>query len=90
MIDSNIIEIIVHPKYRRVSTNKYNDIALLQMAKKVKFTDFVSPICLPLDPSLRTLNFTGHTFDVAGWGNLLTQIHHLTDSYTLKHVDRQN
>lgn len=70
VIDNNVIAIIVHPSYRKGSTNKYNDIALLQMAKKVKFTAFVSPICLPLDPSLRTLNFTGHTFDVAGWGNL--------------------
>jgi hypothetical protein len=59
----------VHSLYRKQSRDQLYDIALLRLAKKIKFNDFVQPICLPLDPSLMEKDYTGHTFDVAGWGN---------------------
>jgi hypothetical protein len=61
-IDNKVVEKKVHPNYRY----QHYDIALLRLAKKVVFNKFVAPICLPLDPSLWSIDYTGHTFDVAG------------------------
>lgn len=63
-----IIYIKVHEKYRRSSASQHNDIALLRVADDIVFNDFVQPICLPLDPSLWKISYTGLSFDVAGWG----------------------
>lgn len=65
-IDNVIVAQETHRDYRPESRSQFHDIALLRLAKKIKFNDFVQPICLPLDPELWTKNFTGYTFDVAG------------------------
>lgn len=61
-----IIEIIAYSDYRKQSRNQDHDIALLRLAKRVKFDDFVQPLCLPLDPELWTYDYTNHTFETAG------------------------
>lgn len=66
-IDNKIVETIVYEKYRQATRNQHFDIALLRLAKKVEFNDFVKPICLPLDPELWNKDYEGHSFDVAGW-----------------------
>ncbi|KAG4067840.1 hypothetical protein HA402_010526 [Bradysia odoriphaga] len=43
----DIVERISHPDY--ASKSKYNDIALLQLGKKVAFTEHVRPACINID-----------------------------------------
>ena len=63
-----VAEVIAHPNYAKKRKYSHNDIALLRLQRKVEFNDFVRPICLPLDDSLRTKDYTGETFYAAGWG----------------------
>lgn len=51
----------IHPSYK--SPNRYHDIALIQLDKKVKFTKYVIPACVGLSTDLNGTNPT-----VAGWG----------------------
>lgn len=66
VIDIEIIEAIVHKNYRVRSSTSHFNIALLRLARSVKFSDFVRPICLPLNPSLWEKDFEGYTFGIAG------------------------
>lgn len=65
-VDNLVVDSIVYPDYRQISVSQHFDIALLRLAKRVIYNDFIKPICLPLDPSLWTKDYAGHTFDVAG------------------------
>lgn len=67
-IDVPVENAITHPKYDPKSLNQVNDIALLRLKNAVTFTDFIQPICLPLNSNLRTTTFDGVIMDVAGWG----------------------
>lgn len=67
--DIGVAKAIVNPNYKKRSMNTHNDIALLRLKSKAVLDHFVAPICLPLDPSLwSTMDYTGHTFEVSGWG----------------------
>ncbi|KAF2896312.1 hypothetical protein ILUMI_09875 [Ignelater luminosus] len=57
-------EIISHPLYN--SKNKYNDIALIRLEKKIQFTDYIKPICLS-SPLLTPPN-SGTVMTSTGWG----------------------
>lgn len=64
ILDRKIAQKISHPYYSKRSGN--NDIALLRLEQKVKYTDYVRPICLPasdLPPP-----DAGTPMDIAGWG----------------------
>ncbi|XP_055590877.1 CLIP domain-containing serine protease B4-like [Uranotaenia lowii] len=65
-IDVRIGGHVVHADYD--SANIHNDIALIKLAHPVNFTDFISPVCLPLADNLRSVNEDGKTFTVVGWG----------------------
>lgn len=67
-LDVPVERTIPHPSYDPGSKNQLNDIALLRLARRIEYTDFVRPICLPLDTNLRTATFDGISMDVAGWG----------------------
>lgn len=65
-IDIPITKTVKHPFY---DPKKYhNDVAVAYLAQKVAFSEFVRPICLPLEEPLRSKNFVGYTPFVAGWG----------------------
>lgn len=58
----NVIERIVHPKY--IASERYNDIALLKLDRKVNFNPHMRPACLPSSPELAI----GEKFTAMGWG----------------------
>ncbi|CAH2257133.1 CLIP domain-containing serine protease 2-like [Pararge aegeria] len=72
-LDVPIEEVIAHEGYVPTDEHQQNDIALLRLAYDVQFNDFVKPICLPTDPSLRRKTFEGDDMEVAGWGKTETR-----------------
>uniref|UniRef100_A0A182R142 CLIP domain-containing serine protease n=1 Tax=Anopheles farauti TaxID=69004 RepID=A0A182R142_9DIPT len=71
-IDVPIVGKIPHPEYVPTSAEQYNDIALLRLEISVPFSDFIKPICLPLQPELKTRDYVGFRMQVAGWGRTAT------------------
>lgn len=61
-VDYGIEKTIIHPQYNPMS--KQNDIALIRLSKDVKFTKFITPICLP--STMKHLNLTGLDLSVVG------------------------
>lgn len=56
-----IENIVVHPNYVKLKLE--NDIALYGLESIVKFTDYIRPICLNVDPTLNVDEATA-----CGWG----------------------
>lgn len=67
-VDVAIEQIIVHEDYDPNSRSQYHDIALLRLQRDVKFTEFIVPICLPFETSLRSLKYTNKELEVVGFG----------------------
>lgn len=65
-VDVAVERIIAHENYDPANENQHNDIALLRLSNNVRFTDYVKPICLPLNE--RRSTFEGYGMEVAGWG----------------------
>lgn len=65
-VDVDVGSHVVHEDYD--SKNLHNDIALIKLAKPVNFTEFISPICLPLTADLQNQADEGKQFTVIGWG----------------------
>ncbi|XP_058829116.1 CLIP domain-containing serine protease B4-like [Topomyia yanbarensis] len=66
-VDVEVESIISHEDFNRLTLR--NDVALIKLKHRVNFTDFISPVCLPLADKARTLD-TDHTrFTAVGWGN---------------------
>lgn len=62
--DIRIIELIIHPKYKRPS--EYHDIAILRLEKQATFNDWVRPTCLPYSPPPTS----GPSPTAMGWGQI--------------------
>ncbi|XP_037729713.1 melanization protease 1 [Drosophila subpulchrella] len=71
-IDCPVVERIPHPQYPGNSRDQLHDIALLRLQDEVKYTDFISPVCLPSLASQRNDIFLGRKVVVAGWGRTET------------------
>jgi len=67
-VDVDVIEAIVHPQYIPFSPSQPNDILLLKLKDDVTFSKWIMPICLPLDSSVSSLDFTKYSLEVAGFG----------------------
>lgn len=67
-LDIDVVQLIPHESYSPNSKQQENDVALLRLARSVRFTDFVKPICLPLSNNLKNQNFDSQPLEVAGWG----------------------
>lgn len=62
-----IKKFIVHPEY--TSRSKYNDIALVEMAHNVYFTDFILPACINTDINIEWDTATATGFGLTSHGN---------------------
>lgn len=68
VVDVSIQEIHVHEMYRPASAKKEHDIALIRLVKRIEFTEWIKPICLPIAASVKHMNYDGLPLHVAGWG----------------------
>ncbi|CAK9830131.1 Venom serine protease Bi-VSP [Anthophora retusa] len=59
---------ILHPQYK--ASQFVNDIAVLRLAEDVPLSEYVYPICLPVEDQLRTNNFYRAFPFIAGWGSI--------------------
>lgn len=71
-LDIPALKNITHENYSADNISQYNDIALIEMstdeAYTFEYSDFIKPICLPLNPDLWSASYENELFDVAGWG----------------------
>ncbi|XP_064471734.1 uncharacterized protein LOC135385992 [Ornithodoros turicata] len=63
--DFNVSRIRQHPDFKK--DTYHNDIALLRLSRRVRFTEHIRPICLPKSPDE---TFFGKSGTVVGWGTL--------------------
>lgn len=68
VVDIPIAETIVHEDYRADSASQEHDIALIRLESAVNYTDYVKPICLPIDETWRKMNLDGWPLSTVGWG----------------------
>lgn len=69
VVDVPIESIHVHAMYNPTSRKKKeHDIALIRLAKRVDFTEWIKPICLPIDDATEDRNFADVELQVVGWG----------------------
>ncbi|XP_019559533.3 CLIP domain-containing serine protease B15 [Aedes albopictus] len=66
----NVRRTTIHDQYNRLSKSHSHDIALLQLEKEVTISQYVKPICLPLDSSLQLMSMKEEDkqYTVVGWG----------------------
>ncbi|CAG9856888.1 unnamed protein product [Phyllotreta striolata] len=76
--DIGVEKIIVHYEYHNGSVDNRNDIALLRLSRRVMYSKFIQPICLP---RLNEAAEIGDRVTVAGWGQ--TE-HHSMSNVKLK------
>ncbi|GLV31538.1 Serine protease 7 [Carabus blaptoides fortunei] len=62
--DIDIEEAIAHKEYVGIG-GRYHDIGILRLSEKAKYSEFVRPICLPLNGQKSS---PGEELAVAGWG----------------------
>jgi secreted trypsin-like serine protease len=64
--EHNVAKVTPHPEYDRYSHK--NDVALVKLETKIKFTPYVQPACLYTRNDLDTFPSRGLTGSVIGWG----------------------
>lgn len=67
-VEVPVAEVIVHPEYYSEGVAQYHDIAILKLQRKVEFNKWITPICLPIDSRIRSMDFTSHSLEVCGFG----------------------
>ena len=65
-IERDVVEILRHPDYR--AGRAYFDVGMVRVDRKVEFTDYVLPICLPFQPVDDEDDLADDFVSLAGWG----------------------
>jgi len=73
VVDVPVDELIPHEQYNPNDANQFHDIALIRLARKVKYTDFIKPICIATSFDDLSKQYTDKTLFVAGWGKTETR-----------------
>lgn len=68
-LDIRIKEVIVHEEYQADLGDHEHDIALILLDHSVTATNWIRPICLPIDEELKQKNYNNVEMQVAGWGH---------------------
>lgn len=69
--DLSIEKIVVHEDYNATGRNFQSDIALIRLARDVVFSDFIQPVCLPIEAEDRQRNNTDQRAIEVGWSRTL-------------------
>lgn len=70
--DIPVAEIIVHENYSPASSEHADDIALIRLQRPAPYTNYIRPICLPVDEILRNEFYDGTRVEVTGFGRTET------------------
>lgn len=65
--DISVEKIIVHEDYNATKGSSWNDIALIRLAQDVVFSEFINPVCLPIEDENRHRNNTNERAIEVGW-----------------------
>ncbi|XP_062549192.1 CLIP domain-containing serine protease B4-like [Armigeres subalbatus] len=66
--DIDVEKLIVHENFVNQRTEVHNDIGLLRLVSPARYSETVSPICLPLDRRFENHPTYGAKLFVTGWG----------------------
>lgn len=66
-IDVAIDKLIVHEDHNNEPRSQWDDIALIRLDRDVTFSEYIRPICLPIDDETRPSNTTGLRVTEVGW-----------------------
>ena len=67
-VDFGIEEFILHQNFTYKKSHSTNDIALIRLDRYVNFTEFIVPVCLPIQPRLRSKMYDGLRMISIGFG----------------------
>ncbi|XP_053697459.1 CLIP domain-containing serine protease B4-like [Sabethes cyaneus] len=70
--DIRVEKSIPHENFISSKSEVHNDIALLRLAQKARYSETVVPICLPLEPASANRPYESVKLFVAGWGQTET------------------
>ncbi len=65
-MDVAVSAVLRHPKYHRGQA--YYDVALLRLERKIEYSDYIVPVCLPELPSPYANTHQGKLVTLTGWG----------------------
>ncbi|TMW50772.1 hypothetical protein DOY81_004160 [Sarcophaga bullata] len=71
-LDFGIEEFILHPNFTFEEFAPIHDIALIRLDRYVNFTEFIRPVCLPIQSRLRYKTYVGSQMVAIGWGSTET------------------
>lgn len=84
VVDVPIEMIHVHESYKPTFQKKENDIALIRLKKRIEFTEWIKPICLPAASAEQNRDYAGVAMQVAGWGYTSTDENASTSNMKMK------
>ncbi|EDX06428.1 GD10703 [Drosophila simulans] len=68
-VDIDVDKRVPHEQYSKRNESHYNDIALLRLKSRVKYTLQIRPICIWPGIELSNSSFENQPFQIAGWGD---------------------